>query len=434
VGNEVDTKTEELVELFKGKVKGPIEASLDVCAHCGLCADACHAYVGTGDVDQIPSARSQLLEKVYKRYFTRLGQIVPRLVGAEELDDEVLDRLQKMAYQCTLCRRCALHCPFGIDNASMVSAIRSILAEAGKVPAALYEHANTAYEKGNTLGISEEEFLDRVEWFEEELQDAVDDDEATIPLDREGARVLFVPTPIQIMRFPSVIISVAKIFYAAGEDWTMSSQRFDATNFGLFTGEEQKRDELAQRLVDEMERLETKVLVLTECGHSYWAMKYAAEKWLGKGFPFEVKNILEMITDYMSQGRLKLDASVQQELVTYHDPCNFSRKGGLIEESRTALKAATENFVEMNPSGENAWCCGSGGGVISIPEYDEMRLASGKPKADQIRETGAKVVVTACDNCKLQLIDLEEHYSLDVSVIGLVDLVADALILDEDKG
>ena len=430
---DIDTKTENLVELFKEKVEGAIETSLDVCAHCGLCADACHAYVGTGDVEQIPSARAQQLEKVYKRYFTRLGRLAPRLVGAQELDDEVLDRLQKMAYQCTLCRRCTLYCPFGIDNAAIVGAIRSLLAEAGKVPTALQKHTDTAYEKGNTLGISEEEYLDRIEWFEEELQDAVDDDETTIPLDKQDARVLFVPTPIQIMRFPSVIISAAKIFYTVGEDWTMSSRRFDATNFGLFSGEEQKRNEMAQRLVDEMARLGAKVLALSECGHSYWAMKHAAESWLGKPFAFEVKNIVEMIAEYISQGRIKLDPSVNQDLVTYHDPCNLSRKGGLLEEPRTALGGAVENFVEMTPSGAHAWCCGGGGGVITIPEYDEVRLASGKPKADQIGESGAQVVATACDNCKLQIMELAEHYGLDVSVVGLVDLVAEALILNEDK-
>ena len=71
--------------------------------------------------------------------------------------------------------------------------------------------------------------------------------------------------------------------------------------------------------------------------------------------------------------------------------------------------------------------------MITIPEYDEVRLASGQPKADQIRESGAEVVATACDNCKLQIIELAELYGLDVSVIGVVDLVAEALILDEDK-
>ncbi|MGB3903995.1 MAG: (Fe-S)-binding protein [Anaerolineae bacterium] len=433
MAHEVDTETRDVVESLREKVKGPIEAWFDICAHCGLCADSCHAYVGTGDVEQIPSARAQQLERVYKRYHTKLGQLAPWLVGAEELDGEVLDRLQKMAYQCTLCRRCTLYCPFGIDNASMVGVIRALLAEAGRVPAGLQEHTDTAYEKGNTLGISEDEFLDRVEWFEEELQDKVDDDQATIPLDKEGARVLFVPTPIQIMRFPGVIISAAKIFYAVGEDWTISTKRFDATNFGLFSGEVDKRRVMAERLVDEMERLGAEVLALTECGHSYWAMKYGAESWLGKPLAFEVENILEMIAEYISEGRIELDPSVNAKLVTYHDPCNLSRKGGLLEEPRVCLAASTENFVELSPSRDKAWCCGGGGGVIAIPEYDQVRLASGMPKADQIRESGAQVVATACDNCKLQLMDLAEHYGLGFSVVGVVDLVADALILDEDK-
>jgi Fe-S oxidoreductase len=427
----VDMETKDVVELFKQSVKGPIETSLRICAHCALCAKSCHAYVGTGDADQIPSARAQQLEKVYKRYYTRLGRMAPRLVGAEELDGEVLDRLQKMAYQCTLCRRCALYCPFGIDNASMVGAIRALLAEAGRVPAALQEHTNTAYEEGNTLGIARDEYLDRLEWFEEELQDEVGDDQASIPLDKEGARILFVPTPIQVMRFPSVIISAAKIFYAVGEDWTMSSRRFDATNFGLFSGEKEKRNEMAQRLVDEMERLGAKVLALTECGHSYWAMKYAAESWLGKPLPFEVKNIVEMVARYISDGGLKLDPSVNPGVVTYHDPCNLSRKGGLLEEPRACLRASTLDFVEMTPTGRYTWCCGGGGGVITIPEYDGVRLAAGRPKADQIRQSGAEVVATACDNCKLQLQDLAERYGLNVSVVGVIDLVANALILDE---
>ncbi len=430
MAEDLKLKTEDVVQLVGHKVTGPVRTSLDICARCGICADSCHLYAGTGDVEQIPAARAQQLDKVYKRYYTRLGRIAPRLVGAEDLDEEVLDRLQRMAYQCTLCRRCALHCPFGIDNATMVSTIRSLLAEAGRVPVALQEHTDTAYETGNTLGISDEQFLDRMEWFEEELQDAVDDEEATIPLDKEGARVLFVPTPIQIMRFPSVIISAAKVFYAVGEDWTMSSRRFDATNFGLFSGEEDKRDEMAQRLVEEMERLGARVLVLSECGHSYWAMKHAAASWLGKPLPFEVKNIVEVIAEYIAEGRIRLDASANEKRITYHDPCNLSRKGGLLDEPRTCLGAACEEFVELMPSGTEAWCCGGGGGVITIPEYDEVRLAAGRPKADQVRDSGAQVVATACDNCKLQLMELSEHYGLDVSVVGVVDLVANALILD----
>jgi len=433
VAEHLRLKAGDVAQLVGDKVTGPVRTSLDICAHCGICADSCHLYAGTGDVEQIPAARAQQLEKVYKRYYSRLGRLAPRLVGAEDLNEETLDRLQRMAYHCTLCRRCALYCPFGIDNATTVSAIRSLLAEAGRVPTALQEHTDTAYKTGNTLAISDEQFQDRIEWFEEELQDAVDDNEATIPVDKQGARVLFVPTPIQIMRFPSVIISTAKIFYAVGEDWTISSRRFDATNFGLFSGETDKRNEMAQRLVDEMEHLGAQVLVLSECGHSYWAMKHAAESWLGGRFPFQVKNIVEVVAEYIAEGRIKLDPSVNVGRITYHDPCNLSRKGGLLDEPRTCLEAACREFVEMAPSGAEAWCCGGGGGVITIPEYDEVRLAAGGPKAQQVRESGAEVVATACDNCKLQLMELSEHYGLDVSVVGVVDLVAEALVLDKQE-
>jgi CheY-like chemotaxis protein len=66
-----------------------------------------------------------------------------------------------------------------------------------------------------------------------------------------------------------------------------------------------------------------------------------------------------------------------------------------------------------------------------MAEYTPRRLKSGKVKADQIRATGAKVVVTSCHNCVDGLGDLIKHYKLDCEVKQLVDLVAEALVLDE---
>jgi Fe-S oxidoreductase len=56
-------------------------------------------------------------------------------------------------------------------------------------------------------------------------------------------------------------------------------------------------------------------------------------------------------------------------------------------------------------------------------------LQGGRPKAEQIDQSGAQWVVTACENCKTQLGDLKEHYELSVEIKGIVDLVADALIV-----
>ncbi|MEM4790709.1 MAG: (Fe-S)-binding protein, partial [Thermofilum sp.] len=173
--------------------------------------------------------------------------------------------------------------------------------------------------------------------------------------------------------------------------------------------------------------LGVKVVVITECGHAYRVMKHLAPKWLGEEFPFEVKSIVEIIDEYIREGRIKLRKEAIKEPVTYHDPCQLARNGGVIEEPRRVLKAAVLDFREMTPNGEKNWCCGGGGGLVAVPDFEELRVKTGKKKAEQVRATGARIVTTACENCKAQLKLLSERYNLGVQVVGVMDLVAEAL-------
>ena len=70
---------------------------------------------------------------------------------------------------------------------------------------------------------------------------------------------------------------------------------------------------------------------------------------------------------------------------------------------------------------------------MSMSEYTPLRLKSAKVKADQLKATGASVVVTSCHNCVDGLTDLIKHYKLDMKVTQLVSLVANALIIPEKK-
>ena len=65
-----------------------------------------------------------------------------------------------------------------------------------------------------------------------------------------------------------------------------------------------------------------------------------------------------------------------------------------------------------------------------MSEYNERRMRIGGRKADQIRNTGAQIVVTPCHNCVDQLIQINAHYKLNVQVKTLAEIVADALVLD----
>src|SRR5665647_3484419 len=110
-------KQQALVKLLKEKVNRQLLYYLDVCARCAICRDACHQYKSTKDYKYIPAYRAELIRRLYKKYFSILGRIFPKLYESRSVDDEVLlDELYQVTYACTGCRRCMYYCPFSIDT------------------------------------------------------------------------------------------------------------------------------------------------------------------------------------------------------------------------------------------------------------------------------------------------------------------------------
>ena len=422
-----DTLVSDALAILDGRLNLPLTTYLEACTHCGLCAEACHLYRADPVDKHIPCFKADTVRRVYQRYHTPTGRFLPWLLGLDDLDEEELDRWVEPVFQCTMCRRCTIECPLGIDNAAMIATARAILTQAGKAPPTLLEHGRKSCDVGSPLGITREQFLDRMEWIEEELQDELDDDDYEIPIDRAGAEILFIPASLELAKYPGSVQACCKIFHRAGVSWTMSSACYDVTNFGVFLGDSKLAKAIAMRDIEEAQRLGVGVMVTSECGHAYRALRWEAPDWFQQPLPFEVKNILELADEWVAAGRLVLDRSANPQPVTYHDPCNITRNGGIIEEPRRLLRAAVEDFREMTPNRERNWCCGGGGGFHSMPEYEDVRLGSGEMKARQIEHTGAAVVSTACANCHIQLADLSDHYELGVGARSVTELIARAL-------
>jgi Fe-S oxidoreductase len=55
-------------------------------------------------------------------------------------------------------------------------------------------------------------------------------------------------------------------------------------------------------------------------------------------------------------------------------------------------------------------------------------MKSASVKVDQVKDTGAKILATACENCHAQLGDLNDHYKMGVEVKFLSSMIADALV------
>ena len=141
-------------------------------------------------------------------------------------------------------------------------------------------------------------------------------------------------------------------------------------------------------------------------------------------------NIMQFTAQKVKEGALEFDKSKNPDPVTYHDPCNFGRSCGIIEEPRAIMKAACADYREMTPGGAENWCCGGGGGLSAMDDIQDFRMqVSGMMKLAQIDETGAKFVAAPCANCKRQLIQLMEHHKREVTVGGLHDVVYNALVL-----
>ncbi len=422
-----ETVVQDALSTLESRLNLPLATYLEACTHCGLCAEACHLYRADPADKHIPCFKADTVRKVYQRYHTPTGRYLPWLFGLSELSEETLDDWVEPVFQCTMCRRCSIECPLGIDNAAMIATARAILTQAGKAPPTLVEHGRLSCDVGSPLGLTREQFLDRMEWIEEEVQEELDDDDYEIPIDEVGADILFIPASIELMKYPGSIQACCKLFRHMGVKWTLSSACYDVTNFGVFLGDSKLAKTIATRDIEEAKQLGVSIVVTSECGHAYRALRWEAPDWLQEPLPFEVKNILELADEWLAEGRLELDPSANPEPVTYHDPCNITRNGGVIEEPRRLLRACVEDFREMTPNRERNWCCGGGGGFHSMPEYEEVRLASGKMKARQVEHTEAAVVATACANCHLQLSDLSTHYGLGVDCASVTELLAKAL-------
>ena len=427
--NLTDEKATIAIEVLKQRLNRQLQASLEVCVRCGVCADSCHYYVADPKPEHVPAYRAEQLRKLYKDLFDPLGKIAPKWVGAAPLDQEMVDKLIQTAFgSCTMCGRCVINCPMGVDTRQIVRTARALLTAIDMTPEGLKATVDIHLDQGNNMGIDQVDYLETLEWMEEELQSEVNDPSVKIPVNKSGARVVYTLNPREVKYFPLLIQAAAKIFNAAGEDWTMSTIGWDVTNYALFNGDDKAAAEIASRLEKATKESGAEMLIMAECGHGYRSQRWEAENWLGHSYPFKVMSFVELQAQYIREGRIKLDPSVNSKRVTYHDPCNQARNGGIVDEPRYILRHAVQDFVEMQPHGVENFCCGGGGGMLSMTEFAKERISAGKTKADQISATGAEIVATTCHNCLDQLDEIKRHYKLKVKVQNLSELVAAAIV------
>lgn len=402
---------------------------MNACLRCGLCSDTCHIYLSEPRIENLPAAKASKISSLFRRNHTLLGRFLPGLVGARDLTTEMLDEISEAVYgRCTACGRCTIQCGMGVDLRDIIRAGRRMCVAAGRVPDGLQRTVDNQLETGNQMAIPQEELISTAEWISDDLKLEMNDDTVKVHVDEKGKRVFYLVNPREVKFFPLSLMAAAGVFHAAGESWTMSSKFYDVTNYGFYAGDDKSARELTRRVMEEAQALDAEEIILSECGHGYRSFRWEGPNWLGEKYPLPVRSVLELLDEYIESGRINVDPEKNAERVTLHDPCNLVRLGGMSEPQRRILHKVVKDFVEMTPNRENNFCCGGGGGMLSMSEFGDRRVASGRIKADQIRATGAKIVATPCHNCADQLIELSKRYKLGTEIQAVVELVYSAMV------
>jgi Fe-S oxidoreductase len=413
-----------------------LQVYMDSCVKCGACTDKCHYFLGSGDPKNMPVARQDLMRKVYRRNFTLAGKIVPWLVGAEDLTEEVLDDWYSYFHQCSQCRRCSVYCPYGIDTAEISMAAREIMDHIGKGQKYCNEILGKVHKIGNNLGLPLKALINTLEDLEEDIEEETGV-KVRLPVDVKGADIMLVTPSADFFAEPHVdgLIGYAKVFHQAGVSWTISSYASEAANFAMFIGSYEQMKLVAERIRKAAQDLGVKRIIFGECGHA-WRVAYSFLNTLAGPFDF-------LDPDY-PKGELKLDKSANDHMtLTFHDSCNVARgsrmgnsPGGQFEIPRAIIKACCNNFVDMaaDTIGESTFCCGGGGGLLT-DDLLEIRTQGASPRMRALKEVvddhGVTHMAAICAICKSQFAKVMPGYGFEMdAIVSVHQLVSNAIILD----
>ncbi|MEZ5479812.1 MAG: (Fe-S)-binding protein [Thiolinea sp.] len=441
----------ERLDDLRGRYRS-LQVYLDICVKCGACTDKCHYFIGTQDPKNMPVARQDLLRKVYRRYFTFAGKYFPKLVGAVDLTEEVVEDWYNYYHQCSQCRRCSVFCPYGIDTAEISMAARNILDHIGRGSKYNNEIIGKVFKIGNNLGLPGPALEDTLEGLEEDVEDETGI-KVRFPLDEEGAEVLLVTPSADFFAEPHVdgLMGYAKVFHEAGISWTLSSHASEAANFGMFIGSYENMRRVALRIREAAIKLKVKRIVFGECGHA-WRVAYSFLNTLAGPFDFldqrypVPQHILEVTWGLIQDGKLELRPEENDDMVlTFHDSCNVARAtrmgdkpGGQFEIPRNVIKAVCNNFVDMpqDTIHDATYCCGGGGGLLT-DDLMELRIKGAQPRMEALKyvteQKGVTHMAAICAICKSQFTKVIPYYGFTMDqIVSVHQLVSNALVLNRE--
>ena len=420
---------------------------LESCVSCGLCTPHC-PYVNAG-VEYEPVNKAEELRKIVRKRITAAGYVLGSIVGAGyPKSEEDLKRMSYMAYRCVNCRNCYSTCPFGIYSGELIRILRGFLTTLRRAPSILRRLAELEGKDLSSVGSLNE-------LWNGFLKEAGKSLGRSLPMDKEGTEFLYLPSITEILLTPDAVISTIRILDMMGEDWTIPSKPLGFEfSVGTFIGDRDAEKLTLAKVDSYVKGIKAKRVILTHGGTPYEELRFLMPSILGEKQVFSVIHITEYLYDLYLKGKVKIEGHDGFK-VTWHDPCKL-RSAGVKKQPRELVKISASNYVELPKSqGVFSGCCGGGSGISLLTDDLRKRIAELlgndvgaeewedsfvmdlmtdydkvlKVKSEEIKKSGAEIVVTACPTCIYSINRGKELSGGTFRAVHIVHYLFDKLII-----
>jgi Fe-S oxidoreductase len=393
VGN-LDFEREELgLEVVRNLDKKMVLDAL-TCVECGRCQVNCPAWGAGKELNPkalILQTQDALLAG---RQDVKLAEIYT----------------EQVLWQCTTCGACENQCPVGIEHVPLIIGARRGLVSNGDAPTYLGGVYNNLERRRNIWGLGYEQRQKFVESAGLEIFDA-SRHEWLIWLGCAGAFEA---------DYQKALRSLFDVLRARGVSFGVLEKERCNGDPAKRTGNEYLFQELAGENLEALRRGRV-TKVLTSCPH---CLKTLGDDYRRFGYEAQVEHSSVFV------GSLMRDADVHsadRTTVVFHDPCYLGRYAGHVDEPRELLTRFGADIREPVRNRHNPYCCGAGGGLLFADKEEQPGTRISDVRFEQLRETGASTVVTACPFCSIMLKGAQTTAQADTQFVDLMTFVKDRL-------
>ncbi len=406
---------------------------LDACTNCGRCQDRCPAYL----TDK-PLSPRQLIQDLKTHWLERSpallaekkakaraakagGEAAPApaeeaSTGTKAMVGEVIT--EDVIWACTTCRACQDICPVYVEHIDkIIDMRRHLVLDLAQVPETGLAVLQCIEARGHSCKGTT---LTRTDW-------TAGLDIKQLSEEPNVEYVFFAGCAASLEeRSTKIAIATAKILKAAGVNFgILGAQEMCCGEPARRLGNEYLYQTLAANNIEQFKGYNIKKIIAM-CPHCFNTLKNEYPQFGGN---FEIIHHSTFISKLIEEGKIK-PAVMKENRITYHDSCYLGRHNDIYKPQRHVLQTISKlPILEMERSGNKGFCCGAGGGRFWMEERIGKRIS--EVRIDQVMETGADIVASACPYCVQMFTDAIKAKGAEETLFAkdIAELVAESMEL-----